>query len=248
MHFSPPADIFGERRHHRPGRGGRRPLRLHPDPEAGPFPGLGPEGVQEGTRRGRSEDGPAPNQAHQLGGPSAPPPAVGEPAGPRPRPLRADGDGSPGPLPDRSRAEPMNEGIGPAQLAPAGGRARRRRWLPFWACRPPSSWSPSSSSDISVHVATVGCWSVAAVALFVLAVTADGPLGSSGSAANGSIVSWSWRCRSSSLWPLRPALRPGHRRNHRRRVRAVGLVRAGHPDPDRPAHRAVHVGAPTGPR
>ncbi len=71
----------------------------------------------------------------------------------------------------------MNEGVGPGDLPQADGRTHRHRWLPFWGVQATEIIVALVFADISVHVANGGLLIGGAIALFALAVTAQGPLG-----------------------------------------------------------------------
>lgn len=69
----------------------------------------------------------------------------------------------------------MSDVVGSARrwVAPSGGR----RWIPFWVLQATEIVVALVFVDISVHVARSGLLVGGAVALLVLAVTAQGPLG-----------------------------------------------------------------------
>jgi hypothetical protein len=54
---------------------------------------------------------------------------------------------------------------------------RSRRWMPFWVLQASELALAVVFADLSIHVAHGGILIGAAVALFLLAITADGPLG-----------------------------------------------------------------------
>jgi hypothetical protein len=73
----------------------------------------------------------------------------------------------------------MSGGVGPAQQPAigAGTGTRRHRWFPFWIMQATEIVIALVFADISVHVTNGGLLIGAAIALFALAVTAQGPLG-----------------------------------------------------------------------
>ncbi len=151
---------LGERRHH-PDPGHRRPpgLRVDPDPQAGPFARLGPEGVQEGPRRGRPDERAPPGRG--LAGP------------PLARPDRAARRApAPAPAPARRGCRPSGSRrhAGPRFLMPPDDDGRRRtppvrpprtamafrRWIPFWALQASELGLAFLLVNLSIHVAHGG--------------------------------------------------------------------------------------------
>ena len=177
MHFSPPADIFGEQ--------GIIVLMVvalvlfgsTQIPKLARSLGSAQKEFKKGLEEGGSEDGAGTKSAAPVRVTQATPPAAITPSGPDLVPSRVERRRLHGPLPDRSGAKPMSEGIGPEQLASAGGRTQRRRWLPFWSIQATEIVVALVFADISVHVANGGLLVGGAIALLGLAVTAQGPLG-----------------------------------------------------------------------
>ena len=71
----------------------------------------------------------------------------------------------------------MSKAGGPAVVPPTDRPSGRRRWLPFWLLQAMELVVAFVFVDISVHVANSGLMVAAALALAVLAVTAQGALG-----------------------------------------------------------------------
>ncbi len=137
----------------------------------------------------------------------------------------------------------MSEGIGPEQLAPAGGRTQRQRWLPFWVIQATEIVVALVYADISVHVANGGLLVGSAIALFALAVTAQGPLGLLRICGQRLHLFLAMALSVViALAPFVSALRPDIEGIIVVEFGAVGLFRVATLTRTGQAHRAVHVG------
>ena len=141
----------------------------------------------------------------------------------------------------------MSEGIGPEPLAPVGGRTQGRRWLPFWGIQATEVVVALIFADISVHVANGGLLVGSAIALFALAVTAQGPLGIFRICGQRLHLFLAMALSAViALAPFVPALRPDIAGIIVVEFGAVGLFRVATLTRTGDAHRAVRPGAPHG--
>ncbi|MGD0391160.1 MAG: hypothetical protein ABSC41_00800 [Acidimicrobiales bacterium] len=141
----------------------------------------------------------------------------------------------------------MSEGIGPEQLASAGGRRQRRRWLPFWVIQATEIVVALVFADISVHVANGGLLVGGAIALIGLAVTAQGPLGLFRICGQRLHVVLAMALSAViALAPFVPALRPDIEGIIVVEFGAVGLFRVATLTMTGQEHRAIRRGASDG--